>query len=1103
MFPRVTAVLVARHGGDRLRHTLDAVRAQSREPDALVIVLARPEGDAREIAVSAGATHLVESNEPLSFGEAVRIGERVLEVPTSDAEALWLLTEDSSPEPDALEALLATLVNGRTVAVAAPKLVQWDEPDQLVSLGRTMTRFGRSVPVVPEELDQGQHDDRSDVLGAEPAGILVRHHVWQSLDGFDPALPVVDDGLDLGVRARLAGHRVVVVPAARLRFGRDGIAGPRAGDRGSARRRTDRLARTAALHRRLAYAPAVAVPLHWLSLLPLALLRSIVDLLGKRPGAILGEFAAALAAMFGGVKVARSRRVLAAARTTKWSAVAPLRLQPDEVRRRREAASEARRIRARGRTDDVQFIGTGGGWVLLVSAVASVVLFSWLLGARGIAGGGLLPLSNGLAELWRNAAYGWRDVGAGFVGAADPFAGLLAVLGSIPFWAPSLAIVGVWLLALPAAALGAWFAASRLTERGSIRALAALLWALAPMFLIALADGRPGAVIAHVLLGWLAYAMLGAARSWSSAATASLLFAAVIAAAPSLAPALLLGWIVALATSGRAAVRFAWLPVPALALALPLVIEQVVGGNALGLLADPGLPFGSAAPSAWELALGLPEAGWGGWPEAVASIPALSGLDAFTTMLVLSGLLVPMALLALGAFFARGIRIVLLAVLTVLVGFATAFAATLVSVAVAGDEAIAVWSGAGLSLAWLGAIVAVVVSGDALRRLRGVIVAVLTVCAVLAVMPTLGALATGSATVGPAAARTVPAYVVAEADADPRVATLRMQPLEDGGMRATLVHGLGETLDDQSTLAQTRVEPTEDEIRIADIAGNLASRSGFDADAAVREFGLSFVLLEPAPTADAPEGAATAERARTALDGNAALTPVGETDFGTLWRFVDAEPDAAATRIPPDTGWVGGVVTGVQVLVLLLTLLLSIPTGAGREVDRRTTREPRGRASRRAAAAAGQTDPDSSGVEVEPTRADESESESESESTPEAESATVPESGPEPDAASESASASEPATQPEPEPAQAEPRGPESPSAHEPAAGAPVPAPEPEPEPVPDVEPARQTEPASNPEPKPKRAPRARKTSAPATEPESAPEPTTDRPDAGETPDAR
>ena len=58
--------------------------------------------------------------------------------------------------------------------------------------------------------------------------------------------------------------------------------------------------------------------------------------------------------------------------------------------------------------------------------------------------------------------------------------------------------------------------------------------------------------------------------------------------------------------------------------------------------------------------------------------------------------------------------------------------------------------------------------------------------------------------VRPADERTVPAFVAAEAETDPRVTTLRMQPVTDGGLRATLERGAGVTLDEQSTLSQTR-----------------------------------------------------------------------------------------------------------------------------------------------------------------------------------------------------------------------------------------------------------------------------------------------------------
>ena len=184
--------------------------------------------------------------------------------------------------------------------------------------------------------------------------------------------------------------------------------------------------------------------------------------------------------------------------------------------------------------------------------------------------------------------------------------------------------------------------------------------------------------------------------------------------------------------------------------------------------------------------------------------------------------------------------------------------------------------------------------------------------------------------------------------------TLQMIPEPNGGLRATLEHGTGTTLDDQSTLDQTRTELTDDEVELATVAGNLASRSGFDPEAAMREFGASFVLLAPAPD-EGREALQTEARARTALDGNAALIAVGETEYGALWRFAAAEPDAAAAQIPANAGgWVAGLITAIQVIVLGAALLLSIPTGAGREADRRAPRRtPRRRVVAAAAGTAG------------------------------------------------------------------------------------------------------------------------------------------------------
>jgi GT2 family glycosyltransferase len=257
-----------------------------------------------DLLASYGPTHFISADVSLSFGAAIHAATRVLDEPAGDHELLWLLAQDSAPEPDALRNLLAELEIAPSVAVAGPKVMEWVADDYIHDFGLSMTPYGSSVTLVESELDQEQHDALSDVLAVSAGGMLVRRSVWDHLGGFDSALPVVDDSLDFCVRVRLAGYRVSVVAAARVSSAGDGVAGPDGSSRGRARRRRVRAERSAQLHRRLVYSPAWALPVHWLSLIPLAFLRSIGDLLRKEPGAILGEFSAAFAAAFQG---ARSR----------------------------------------------------------------------------------------------------------------------------------------------------------------------------------------------------------------------------------------------------------------------------------------------------------------------------------------------------------------------------------------------------------------------------------------------------------------------------------------------------------------------------------------------------------------------------------------------------------------------------------------------------------------------------------------------------------------------------------------------------------------------------------------------------------------------------
>ena len=986
---RVHALLVVRSDGDpwHLERTLRSLRAQERPPEALtIIVCGSASGELSDLIGESGAEGVISAARGASYADAIRLGAHRLD----DAEAVWLLAQDTAAEPEALARLVGALERHASVAVAAPKLVEWNDAGRIVSLGVSMTRLGRAVELIDGPLDQGQYDLADDALAADVRGMLVRRDSWDALDGLDRALAGADEGLDLGVRARLSGARAVLVPGARVAVAGDGVAGlpaeptpdARAERAGGAVRHNVYARRTAQLHRRLAYAPAAAVALHWLSIPVLAVLRTILHLARKAPTAVLGEWAASAVVWVRLGSVARSRRrIRTASRATgtriPWSQLAQLRVTRAQLRRRLdgpEGGIDAPLVRG-----DLRFFTGGGAWTVLAALVVGMLAFVALLAWPTLGGGGLLPLHEGVVALWTDAAYGRRALGLDVVGPADPFAALIAVLGSLTFWNPSHLFVLIWVLALPLAALGGWFAATRLTERSGLRIAGAVLWTLAPTFLTALLQGRPAAVLAHLLLPWLFYTAVVARRSWAAAGAASILFAAVAACAPSLVPALLLLWLVLVVSAGITATRAAWIVVPAAALFAPLVWERGFGdGDWWGLLADPGAVFvavqnGADAVGRALLAAGFPTPDLLGWSTLVE-------LGGWAWVLCLP--LGAVALLSLlTARWLAGTALVGVGV----VGIATAIGVAQLAVQTNGSVVVLLWPGVALSLGWLGATGAALVALDGPLRAgawgiahraergehekgwhpaaswaRGMRVArpLAAVVVVLAVgvlaFPALIAPARGETLLRNGPSSTLPAFVAAAGESDPNLGTLVLTPLEDGSLEARLVWGASETLGGQSTVISTRTQPTAGDRRIASLAADLVSPGAVDPSPQLAAEGIGFVLLRG--TADA-DPLPLARQATAAMNARAALDTVGDTARGALWRVTGKIADRTPTSA--QTAAIARSIALVQVAAFAIALLLAVPTAASRRAARthhrvvgvRTERSaaPRRRAKRRAA----------------------------------------------------------------------------------------------------------------------------------------------------------
>jgi GT2 family glycosyltransferase len=919
MQPRVTAILVVRNGEEWLDRTLPALAAQTRRPDDFVLVDAASSDGSAERLTAASPTRFVTAPAG-SFGSAVQHALASLAPAESPDEWIWLLTADTAPEPRALERLLAAVEVAPSVAIAGPKLVDPDDRSTLLSYGESISKLGETVPLVDGDLDQAQFDSDNDVLGVSSSAMLVRRTVWTALGGFDPGLPTTDAGLDFSILTRLAGARVVRVPGARVARGAPPEDFGRR--RPTSERARARLARAAQLHRRMTYAPGGALPFHWLSLVPLAFLRSIGHLIGKRPGLIGGELASGFAAAFdGSVPAARAR--LRRTRRIPWTAIGPLRIPSDELAERRAAARERRS----GRIDEPElvrasFFGGGGAWIVLFAALAGIGVFWSLLQANVIRGGALLPIGTDVARLWTNLAVGPREGAVGLVGPADPFSAVVALMGSLTAWSPSFSLVLLWLAALPLAALGAWWCATRVSERRWPPLVAAVLWMLAPPLLAALTDGRPTGVLVHLALPWLVLAGIEARRSWSAAATASILFAVVVAASPVLAPVLVALLVVWAVVNPRGIARILGIVIPAAALFAPLVYWQLRHGSPIALLADPGPALPAAPSSGWLLLLGHPSAADDRWgPIATAlGVPAVTVAPAI--------LLAPIALLALLAVFLPGARRAIPALAVALGGLTTAVIASHLQVAVAGSEAVTPWAGGALSLYWLGLTGAAVVGIDAIAP-AGVLTGLITLLAATgAVVPLLAVPLLGVGEVTAGSQRMLPALVAAQSDAQPGIGTLILTAQPDGSLRVTLARDAGTTLDETSTLVSTRAEARPEDAPLVELAGNLASRSGFDPEPALKDLRIAFIVLPEVTPPGTSAQLSVRQRTSEALDATAVLTPTGKTP---LWEYKALDPDAPAVASPTVAGKAVPIAQGV---VFLIALLLAIPTSRRRRFVR-------------------------------------------------------------------------------------------------------------------------------------------------------------------------
>lgn len=213
--PPVVVVMVVHDPGWWFEEALASVAAQD-YPNTSVFLVDAASADpddvrARVASVLPGA-HLRHLDVNPGFGAAANEALKAVQ----GAAFHLLCHDDVRLAPDAVRLLVEEAYRSNA-GIVGPKVVDWTDERRLLQVGMGADRFGQPSPYVERgDLDQAQHDAVRDAFYVPGAVTLVRADLFEALGGFDPAITLHADDLDLCWRAHVAGARVVVAPQARV-----------------------------------------------------------------------------------------------------------------------------------------------------------------------------------------------------------------------------------------------------------------------------------------------------------------------------------------------------------------------------------------------------------------------------------------------------------------------------------------------------------------------------------------------------------------------------------------------------------------------------------------------------------------------------------------------------------------------------------------------------------------------------------------------------------------------------------------------------------------------------------------------------------------------
>ena len=210
MLPKVSIIILNWNGKDDTVECLESLKKiDYQNYDIILVDNGSTDGSQEIIKKNYPYVKLIENYKNLGFAEGCNIG-----IKASTSGYLLLLNNDMIFDRNMINELLVVMESDKKIGLVSPKMYFYDKKNVIWSVGGILRKYSTWTRGY-NEIDSGQYDTVADI-DFWSGCCLIKRKVLDEVGLFDPEFFVYLEDVDLCLRIKKAGYRVVYAPKAVL-----------------------------------------------------------------------------------------------------------------------------------------------------------------------------------------------------------------------------------------------------------------------------------------------------------------------------------------------------------------------------------------------------------------------------------------------------------------------------------------------------------------------------------------------------------------------------------------------------------------------------------------------------------------------------------------------------------------------------------------------------------------------------------------------------------------------------------------------------------------------------------------------------------------------